>query len=46
MQRAHGRMAEQIRELQARIAMIEGEIKTWFLGNKLAKRLVTIPGIG
>ena len=26
--------------------MIEGEIKTWFLGNDLAKRLETIPGIG
>ena len=39
-------LAEQIRELQARIAMIEGEIKTWFRGNDLAKRLATIPGIG
>jgi transposase len=39
-------LAEQIRELEARIAMIEGEIKTWFRGNDLAKRLETIPGIG
>jgi len=39
-------LAEQIRELQARIAMLEGEIKTWFGGNDLAKRLATIPGIG
>ena len=39
-------LAEQIRELQARVAMIEGEIKTWFRGNDLAKRLATIPGIG
>ena len=39
-------LAEQIRELGARIAMIEGEIKTWFGGNELAKRLATIPGIG
>ncbi len=39
-------LAEQIRELQARLAMLEGEIKTWFLGNDLAKRLATIPGIG
>ena len=39
-------LAEQIRELQARIAMLEGEIKTWFRGNELAKRLETIPGIG
>jgi transposase len=39
-------LAEQIRELEARIAMLEGEIKTWFRGNDLAKRLETIPGIG
>ena len=39
-------LAEQIRELQARIAMLEEEIKTWFRGNELAKRLETIPGIG
>jgi transposase len=39
-------LAEQIRELQARIAMLEGEIKTWFCGNEVAKRLETIPGIG
>ena len=39
-------LAEQIRELQARVAMIESEIKTWFRGNDLAKRLATIPGIG
>ncbi len=38
--------AEQIRELEARIAMLEGEIKTWFRDNELAKRLATIPGIG
>ena len=39
-------LAEQIRELQARIAMLEGEIKTWFRGNEVARRLETIPGIG
>ena len=39
-------LAEQIRELQARLAMLEGEIKTWFRGSDLAKRLETIPGIG
>ncbi len=38
-------LAEQIRALEARIVMIEGEIKTWFRGNDLAKRLETIPGI-
>ena len=44
--RSLARLAEQIRELQARIAMLDGEIKTWFGGNELARRLETIPGIG
>ncbi len=39
-------LAQQIRELQGRIAMLDDEIKTWFDGNDLAKRLATIPGIG
>jgi transposase len=39
-------LAEQIRALQARIAMLEDEITTWFRGNDLARRLETIPGIG
>ena len=39
-------LAEQIRQLQVRVAMIEGKIKTWFHGNDLAKRLATIRGIG
>ena len=39
-------LAEQIRELRARIVMLEDEIMTWFRGNDLARRLETIPGIG
>jgi transposase len=39
-------VAEQVRTLQARIAMLEEEIKVWFRGSDLAKRLETIPGIG
>ncbi|MCP4381441.1 MAG: IS110 family transposase [Hyphomicrobiales bacterium] len=39
-------LAEQIRDLQLRIGMLEDEIKTWFRGNDLAQRLETIPGIG
>jgi transposase len=39
-------LAEQVRELQTRISMLEEEIKTWFRGNELAKRLETIPGVG
>jgi hypothetical protein len=40
------KVACQLRELEARIVMLEGEIKTWFRGNELAKRLETIPEIG
>ena len=39
-------LAEQIRALQARIATLEEDMKSWFRGNELAKRLKTIPGIG
>ena len=39
-------LAEQIRALQARIATLKEDIKSWFRGNELAKRLKTIPGIG
>ena len=39
-------LAEQIRALQARIATLEEDMKPWFRGNELAKRLKTIPGIG
>jgi transposase len=39
-------LAQQIRELQARIDTLEHEMMIWFRGNELAKRLETIPGIG
>jgi transposase len=39
-------LAEQIHALQVRIATLEEDMKTWFLGNELARRLATIPGIG
>jgi transposase len=39
-------LAQQVRELEQRIVMLEREIKAWFRGNDLAKRLETIPGIG
>ncbi len=39
-------LAQQIRELQARIDTLEQEMMIWFRGNELAKRLETIPGIG
>ncbi len=39
-------LAEQVRDLQSQIVMFEGEIRSWFRGNDLARRLETIPGIG
>lgn len=39
-------LAEQVRDLQSRVIMLEGEIRSWFRGNDLARRLETIPGIG
>ncbi len=39
-------LAQQIRELQARIDTLEREMMIWFRGNELAKRLDSIPGIG
>ncbi len=39
-------LAQQIRELQARIGTLDHEMMIWFRGNDLAKRLETIPGIG
>jgi len=39
-------LAEQIRALQVRIGAFEADMKTWFHGNELARRLETIPGIG
>ena len=39
-------LAQQIRELQARIDTLEHEMMIWFRSNELAKRLETIPGIG
>jgi transposase len=39
-------LAAQVRELEQRIVMLEREIKAWFRGNDLARRLETIPGIG
>ncbi len=39
-------LAQQIRELQARIDTLDHEMMVWFRGNELAKRLETIPGIG
>ena len=39
-------LAEQLRDLQVRIAVLEKDLKDWCRGNQTVKRLKTIPGIG
>jgi transposase len=39
-------LAEQLRDLQARIGGLDKDIRTWSRGNEVVKRLLTIPGIG
>lgn len=39
-------IAEQIDELDTRIAAIEGQIMAWHKSNPVSQRLATIPGIG
>ncbi len=39
-------LAEQVRDLQARVQLLDKELMTWFQGNQVARRLETVPGIG
>jgi transposase len=39
-------LAEQVRDLQARLRGLDKDLMTWFRGNQAARRLETIPGIG
>ena len=39
-------LAEQVRDLQARIGALDKELMAWFRGNQVARRLETVPGIG
>ena len=39
-------LAEQIRQVQARISELEKELKQWFREDQLAQGLASIPGIG
>ncbi len=39
-------LAEQVRDLQTRVKGLDKLLMAWFRGNKVAKRLETIPGIG
>ncbi len=39
-------LAEQIRDLQARLRDLDKDLMAWFRGSEVARRLETIPGIG
>ncbi len=39
-------LAQQLRDLQARIGELEKELMTWSRDNEVVKRLQTIPGVG
>ncbi len=39
-------LAQQVRELQARISDLDKDLMVWFRGNEVARRLETIPGVG
>ena len=39
-------LAQQVRELQARLRDLDKDLMVWFRGNEVARRLETIPGIG
>jgi transposase len=39
-------LAEQVRDLQARVQDLDKDLMAWFRGNEVARRLETIPGIG
>jgi len=39
-------LAEQVRDLQARLGALDKDLMTWFRGNEVARRLETIPGVG
>jgi transposase len=39
-------LAEQVRDLQARLRDLDKDLLAWFRGSEVARRLETIPGIG
>ncbi len=39
-------LAEQVRDLQARLGDLDKDLMKWFRGNEVARRLETIPGVG
>jgi transposase len=41
-----GILATQLREIDARIQVIEAQLMTWHRSNEVSRRLATIPGVG
>jgi transposase len=46
MRRLVGELSDHLRELQGRIACLEGEILTWHRNHEASRRLADIPGVG
>src|SRR6516164_7217350 len=39
-------LADQLRDVAARVAAVEGELMAWHRANDVSRRLATIPGVG
>jgi transposase len=39
-------LADQLRDVAARVAVVEGELMAWHRANDVSRRLATIPGVG
>jgi transposase len=39
-------LADQLRDVAARVAVVEGELMAWHRANEVSRRLATIPGVG
>jgi transposase len=39
-------LADQLRDVAARVAVVEGELMAWHRASEVSRRLATIPGVG
>ena len=39
-------LADQLRDVATRVAVVEGELMAWHRANEVSRRLATIPGVG
>ena len=39
-------LADQLRDVAARVVAMEGELMAWHRANEVSRRLATIPGVG